>query len=227
MNWKNTINPETLRVVDANKIETKTSFTVHLNVIFGGELVVRFQVVFAHPFPILTVNCGTNSQFQIPYDHIGSLIRARTPCLNLPNNHRVLTFNPRHPQGTGISHAPNCTELPWRTCQPTETTSGKKGRNKVAQTTRSAQITTILPHPIVKGVISLLSFLLRHLYASCSSRLFRSLTTMSFIAGGQSFHIFSVDERSQVDNTTPVRQRRVTGLAFQGAGPFGVEGSGF
>ena len=30
---------------------------------------------------------------------------------------------------------------------------------------------------------------------------------------------FSVDVRSQLDETTPVHQRRVTGLAFQGADP--------
>ena len=38
---------------------------------------------------------------------------------------------------------------------------------------------------------------------------------------------FFVDERSQLDDTTPVRLHRVTGLAFQGARPFALlEGSG-
>jgi hypothetical protein len=47
------------------------------------------------------------------------------------------------------------------------------------------------------------------------------------LAGGRPFRSFSVDERSQLDHTTPVRQRRVIGLAFQGARPFALEGSGF
>jgi hypothetical protein len=39
---------------------------------------------------------------------------------------------------------------------------------------------------------------------------------------------FFVHERSRLDDTTPVRQRRVTGLAFQGARSFRfLEGSGF
>ena len=104
MNWKNAINPETLRVVDADKSETKTSLTVHLDIIFGRELVVRFQIVFTHLFPILTVNCRTNCQFQIPYDHVGSLIVARTLFLNLPNNQSV--FDAQSPPPPGDRNLP-------------------------------------------------------------------------------------------------------------------------
>jgi hypothetical protein len=46
--------------------------------------------------------------------------------------------------------------------------------------------------------------------------------------GGQPFRVFPLDELSQWDDTTLVRQRRVTGLAFQGARLFVFfEGSGF
>jgi len=47
------------------------------------------------------------------------------------------------------------------------------------------------------------------------------------MAGGQPPRIVPFDERSQLDDTTPVSQRRVVGLAFQGARPFGLEGSRF
>jgi hypothetical protein len=46
-------------------------------------------------------------------------------------------------------------------------------------------------------------------------------------AGGRPFRVFSIEVLSPLDDTTPVRQRRGTGLAFQGARPFALEGSGF
>src|SRR6267378_374716 len=53
------------------------------------------------------------------------------------------------------------------------------------------------------------------------------ISTLHVSAGGQTFCVF-VDEHSRLDNTTPVRQRRATDLAFPGARPFlFLEGSGF
>jgi hypothetical protein len=48
------------------------------------------------------------------------------------------------------------------------------------------------------------------------------------IEGGQPFVVCSVAERSWRNGTTAVRQRRVTGLGFQGGRSFRfLEGSGF
>jgi hypothetical protein len=53
------------------------------------------------------------------------------------------------------------------------------------------------------------------------------ISTLHVSAGGQTFSVFVV-EHSQFDNTTPVRQRRATDLAFPGARPFAFsEGLGF
>jgi hypothetical protein len=41
------------------------------------------------------------------------------------------------------------------------------------------------------------------------------------------FEYFPVDERPRLDDTTPVRQRWVTGVAFRGARTFDLKGLGF
>ena len=48
------------------------------------------------------------------------------------------------------------------------------------------------------------------------------------MGGGPPLRVFSVDERARVDYTTPVRNLRVTGLAFPGGRPFRFQkGRGF
>jgi hypothetical protein len=48
------------------------------------------------------------------------------------------------------------------------------------------------------------------------------------LAGGQPFRVFSVGERSRWDDSTPPRQRRVTGLVFRVPDPSGIwKGQGF